>query len=116
MRLCRLDTVMVKGILLWMAACLPAILSAEYVEIPGAKIFYTDTGGSGAPVVFLHAATGSSRVWEYQVPAFTAAGYRVIAFDRRGWGRTVVDREGQQPGTGADDLRGLLDHLGVERV
>jgi pimeloyl-ACP methyl ester carboxylesterase len=88
----------------------------SYAELPGARIFYIDTGGSGVPVVFLHAATGSSRVWEYQIPAFTAAGYRVIAFDRRGWGRTIVDPAGPQPGTGADDLRGLLDHLGVERA
>jgi pimeloyl-ACP methyl ester carboxylesterase len=104
-----------------MAACLPSFLPAQssiheaYAELPGARIFYIDTGG-GAPVVFLHAATGSSRVWEYQIPAFTAAGYRVIALDRRGWGRTVVDPAGPQPGTGADDLRGLLDHLGVQRA
>jgi len=87
-----------------------------YAELPGARIFYIDTGGSGVPVVFLHAATGSSRVWEYQIPAFTAAGYRVIAFDRRGWGRTVIDPAGPQPGTGADDLRGLLDQLRVDQV
>jgi pimeloyl-ACP methyl ester carboxylesterase len=34
-------------------------------------------------VVLLHANTGSSRNWDYQIPAFTAAGYRVIAYDRR---------------------------------
>lgn len=38
--------------------------------------------GSGTPVVFLHAATGHSAMWEHQFPAFTAAGYRCIAFDR----------------------------------
>src|ERR1700689_2405442 len=107
---------------LWLVANSMSYLSAQtpapetYAELPGARIFYIDTGGSGVPVVFLHAATGSSRVWEYQIPAFTAAGYRVIAFDRRGWGRTIVDPAGPQPGTGADDLRGLLDHLGVERA
>ncbi len=86
-----------------------------YAELPGARIFYIDTGGNGVPVVFLHAATGSSRVWEYQIPAFTAAGYRVVAFDRRGWGRTVTDSAGSQ--TGADDLAGLAyDHLGITRV
>jgi pimeloyl-ACP methyl ester carboxylesterase len=107
---------MAKCVLVCLAACLPAILSAEYAEVPGARIFYTDTGGSGVPVVFLHAATGSSRVWEYQIPVFTRAGYRVIAFDRRGWGRTVVDPAGPQPGTGADDLRALLDHLKIDRA
>jgi len=38
--------------------------------------------GSGTPVVFLHAATGHSAMWQHQFPAFTAAGYRCIAFDR----------------------------------
>ena len=38
--------------------------------------------GSGIPVVFLHAASGHSAMWEHQFPAFTAAGYRCIAFDR----------------------------------
>jgi pimeloyl-ACP methyl ester carboxylesterase len=87
-----------------------------YAGLPGVRIFYQDSGGSGVPVVFLHAATGSSRAWERQIPAFVAAGYRCIAFDRRGWGRTVVDQTGPQPGTGADDLLGLIDHLGIERV
>lgn len=38
--------------------------------------------GSGTPVMLLHAATGHSAMWEHQLPAFTAAGYRCIAFDR----------------------------------
>jgi len=105
----------------WLNAYPVSTLSAQsvreaFVELPGARIFYQDSGASGTPVVFLHAATGSSRVWEYQIPAFTAAGYRFIAFDRRGWGRTIIDPSGPQPGTGADDLLGLLDRLGIDRV
>ena len=88
----------------------------DYAALPGVRIFYRDSGGRGTPVVFLHAATGSSRVWEYQIPAFTAAGYRFLAYDRRGWGRTVIEPSGPQPGTGADDLLGLIDHLRIERV
>jgi len=87
-----------------------------YAIVPGARIFYRDTGGGGEPVILLHAATGSSRVWEYQIPAFAAAGYRVIAFDRRGWGRTAINSAESQPGTAADDLLGLLDQLGLDRV
>lgn len=91
-----------------------------YATVPGARIFYRDTGGSGAPVILLHAATGSSRVWEYQIPAFTAAGYRVIAFDRRGWGRTEINSaDPQRPlemRSAADDLLGLLDQLHLDRV
>jgi pimeloyl-ACP methyl ester carboxylesterase len=71
-----------------------------------------DTGGEGVPVVFMHAATGSSLVWEHQVPAFTAAGFRFIAYDRRGRGRSTA---GVEPGTVADDLQGLVEHLGIVR-
>lgn len=91
-------------------------VNEAYAELPGARIFYRDTGGSGVPVVFLHAATGSSRVWDYQIPAFRMAGYRVIAFDRRGWGRTVSNAAEPPASTAADDLLGLLDRLGIERA
>jgi pimeloyl-ACP methyl ester carboxylesterase len=83
--------------------------------LPGVRLWYIDSGGSGVPVVFMHAATGSVRNWEYQVNAFTDAGYRFIAFDRRGWGRTVIDPSGPQPGTAADDLNALMTHLGIDR-
>ena len=87
-----------------------------YAELPGVRIWHRDTGGSGVPVVFIHAATGSGRVWEHQLPAFTAAGYRVVVYDRRGFGRSVIDPAGAQPGTGADDLLGLVHHLGIDRL
>src|SRR6266700_1888450 len=76
--------------------------------IPGAKLWYVDSGGTGVPVVFLHPATGSVRIWEYQIPAFTAAGYRFIAYDRRDFGRTIIDSStGPQPGAAVDDLDAL---------
>lgn len=93
----------------------PALAREGYADLPGVRIWYHDSGGSGVPVVFLHAGTGSSRVWEHQIPEFTAAGYRFIAYDRRGWGRSVVDPSGPQPGTAADDLQRLMDYLGVDR-
>src|ERR1700752_896199 len=79
-----------------------------YAPLSGVRLFYIDAGGNGVPVVFLHANTGSSRVWEYQIPAFAAAGYRVIAYERRGWARTVREPNAS-PGTGAGDLLALLD-------
>jgi pimeloyl-ACP methyl ester carboxylesterase len=94
----------------------PSAASREaFASVPGARLWFKDTGGSGVLVVFLHAATGSSRSWEYQFPAFTAAGYRVIAYDRRGSGNTTMDPAGSQPGTGADDLQALVDFLGIDR-
>src|SRR5580700_5667353 len=97
-------------------ASLSAQTREAYATVPGAKIFYRDTGGGGVPIILLHAATGSSRVWEHQIPAFTSAGYRVIAFDRRGWGRTTLDSGEAQPSTAADDLLSLVDQLHLDRV
>lgn len=82
--------------------------------VPGRRLWYVDTGGTGTPVVLLHAASGSSLMWERQMPALRAAGYRVIAYDRVGWGRSELD-EGAAPGTAADDLQALLGMLRVER-
>ena len=47
-----------------------------------------DTGGSGRPVVLIHGWPLSGASWAHQVPAFAAAGYRVISYDRRGFGRS----------------------------
>ncbi|PYS39861.1 MAG: alpha/beta hydrolase [Acidobacteria bacterium] len=85
-----------------------------YAELSGVRLWYKDTGGPGVPVVFLHSNTGSSQNWEHQIPVFTAAGYRFIAYDRRGWGRSMA-QPGAQPGTAADDLRALIKFLGIDR-
>lgn len=91
-----------------------AELIEAYAEVPGARLWYRDSGGNGVPVVFMHAATGSSRVWEYQEAAFTAAGFRFITFDRRGFGRTLVEAGGPAV-TAADDLHALMNTLHVDR-
>ena len=86
-----------------------------YVDLPGVNLWYEDTGGPGATVVFLHAASGTGDSWVYQLPAFTDAGFRCITYDRRGWGRSRPTPTGDQPGSGSDDLHGLVHHLGLER-
>lgn len=85
-----------------------------HAAIEGARIWFEDTGGSGAPVVFLHAGSGSSRLWKHQLSAFAAAGYRAIAYDRRGHGQTTVTDEAAS--SAADELLALLDHLAIERA
>jgi pimeloyl-ACP methyl ester carboxylesterase len=98
---------------------LPAPRAADagtYAELPGVKLWFTDTGGAGTPVVLLHANTGTAASWETQATAFSRAGYRVIAFDRRGWGRSMADpATGPQPGSVAEDLAALADRLGLDR-
>jgi pimeloyl-ACP methyl ester carboxylesterase len=99
----------------WVAAAGLVLAAVDgFAPVPGARLFYTDSGGSGVPIVLMHAATGSVRAWEHQTPAFTRAGFRVIAFDRRGWGRTTSE-PGAASGTAADDLIALMDYLHVDR-
>jgi pimeloyl-ACP methyl ester carboxylesterase len=72
----------------------------QYAALPGVKLWFTDTGGTGTPIVLLHANTGTSASWEPQATAFVREGYRVIAFDRRGWGQSLADpATGAQPGS-----------------
>lgn len=86
-----------------------------YANLPGVHLWYHDSGGTGTPVLFLHAASGTCESWQYQVPAFTAAGYRCITYDRSGWGRSEPLATGEPPGDASDDLHGLADHLGLQR-
>ena len=55
-----------------------------FAAVPGARLWYWDTGGQGEPLVLCHPASQSSQIWLYQQPVFAEAGYRVIAFSRRG--------------------------------
>ncbi len=84
-----------------------------YLDLPGVDLWYEDTGGPGPAVVLLHAATGTTESWVHQIPAFTAAGYRCIFYDRRTWGRS---RPNGPEGFMGDDLHGLIEALGLESV
>ena len=85
------------------------------IEVPNAELWYEDTGGDGTPAVFLHPAAASSACWVNQLPAFTAAGFRCIAYDLRGWGRSRAVPGGSGPGSMSDDLDALIQRLGLER-
>ena len=83
-----------------------------YADIPGARLWFKETGRHGTPVVFLHAASGTNDSWGLQEPAFNEAGYRCIAYDRKNWGRS----ESVTPaGSAGDDLEALAQHLGLNR-
>ena len=63
-----------------------------YVDIGDAKLWVEDDGGEGVPLVLMHAAAGHSGAWAEQRSLFAAAGYRAIAYDMRGFGRTAPTR------------------------
>jgi non-heme chloroperoxidase len=77
------------------------------------KLHYEDYG-SGKPVVLIHGWPLSSRSWESQVPALVGAGYRVIAYDRRGFGSSSQPWTGYDYDTLAADLDALLRHLDLK--
>jgi pimeloyl-ACP methyl ester carboxylesterase len=86
-----------------------------YADLPGVKLWFLDSGGSGVPIMLLHPNSGTSAIWEPQIAAFAHAGFRVIAFDRRGWGKSVGDpATGPQPGSIAEDLHALVEHLKLD--
>jgi pimeloyl-ACP methyl ester carboxylesterase len=82
--------------------------------LPDVRLAYLDTGGPGEVVVLLHPGSGSKAVWEHQLPALAAAGFRAIAPSRRGHLGSDPGPE-HAPGTGSGDLAALLDHLGIAR-
>ena len=90
--------------------------NGAYAELPGVKLWFTDSGGGGVPIVLLHPNTGTVAVWKAQITGFSQGGYRVIAFDRRGWGNSMADpSSGPQPGSIAGDLDSLADFLKLDR-
>ncbi|QKG19233.1 alpha/beta fold hydrolase [Actinomadura verrucosospora] len=81
----------------------------------GNEIFYKDWG-SGAPVVFIHGWPLNADAWEDQMKAVADAGYRGIAHDRRGHGRSSQPWDGYDFDTFADDLADLLGALDLRDV
>ncbi len=87
----------------------------RYAALPGVKLWFVDTGGAGVPIVLLHPNTGTVATWEPQISAFARAGYRVVAFDRRGWGKSTADpTTSSEPGSIAGDLQALAEHLKLD--
>ncbi|MEA2588473.1 MAG: non-heme chloroperoxidase, partial [Actinomycetota bacterium] len=74
------------------------------------EIYYEDHG-TGAPVVLIHGYPLSGASWEKQVPVLLEAGYRVITYDRRGFGSSSQPTIGYDYDTFAADLKALVDKL-----
>ncbi len=78
-------------------------------------LHYTDHG-AGRPVVLIHGWPLSGASWEAQEEVLVEAGYRVIAYDRRGFGRSSQPWTGYDYDTFTADLRALLEHLDLTDV
>jgi pimeloyl-ACP methyl ester carboxylesterase len=75
-----------------------------------------DSGGAGRPVVLIHGWPLSAQAWEPQVAALSAAGYRVVAYDRRGFGRSDKPESAYDYNVLADDLQRVLEQCGLQDV
>src|SRR3984957_11105535 len=90
--------------------CMPTITTKD-----GTEIFYKDWG-SGQPIVFSHGWPLSADDWDAQLLFFLHHGYRVIAHDRRGHGRSTQTAEGHDMDHYADDLAALTEHLDLKNA
>jgi non-heme chloroperoxidase len=87
----------------------------EFTTADGVRIFYKDWG-SGQPIVFSHGWPLSSDDWDAQLLFFLQHGFRVIAHDRRGHGRSAQVDAGNDMNHYADDLAALTAHLDLHHA
>src|SRR5438477_8465840 len=82
-------------------------------ENSGSIDLYYEDHGAGKPVVLIHGYPLSGASWEKQIPVLLDAGFRVITYDRRGFGQSGKPTSGYNYDTFADDLHKLVSHLGL---
>lgn len=83
---------------------------------PRVRLHVEDSGGTGRPVVLIHGWPLSAASWSEQVGPLKDAGYRVVAYDRRGFGRSDKPADGYEYDTLANDLAGVLEDLDLRDV
>jgi len=87
-----------------------------FVETTDKTQLFVNDWGSGRPVVLIHGWPLTADMWEYQSVFLAEKGFRVIAYDRRGFGRSSQPWTGYDYDTLADDLKTVLDHLDLKDV
>ncbi len=79
------------------------------------ELYYEDLG-SGDPIILIHGYPLSGASWEKQIPGLLESGFRVITYDRRGFGKSSQPSSGYNYDTFAADLRALIQHLKLTGV
>ena len=80
------------------------------------RLHIEDSGGGGWPVVLIHGWPLSAQAWQPQVSVLHAAGYRVVAYDRRGFGRSDKPESSYSYDVLADDLERVMDQCELQDV
>jgi non-heme chloroperoxidase len=88
----------------------------NYVATKDKTKLYVKDWGSGSPVILMHGWPLSADSWDDQAMAIADAGYRAIAYDRRGFGRSSQPWEGYDYDTLSDDLAAVIEHTGSQDV
>src|SRR5438093_3774628 len=83
------------------------------MENSGNVDLYYEDHGAGKPIVLIHGYPLSGASWEKQLPVLLSAGYRVITYDRRGFGQSSKPTRGYNYDTFAEDLQKLVTQLGL---
>jgi pimeloyl-ACP methyl ester carboxylesterase len=84
------------------------------IDVPGGRLVADDHGDPAAPaIVLVHSAVVNRRAWDGVVPRLVESGYRVIAYDMRGFGESTSE---DVEFTGHGDLLAVLDHFALNRV
>jgi len=78
----------------------------------GTELFVKDTGGAGRAVVMTHAWPLNADIWDHQAAQLSKAGFRVVTYDRRGFGRSDKPAGGYDFDTFADDLANVIEQTG----
>lgn len=86
----------------------------SYISTSDDTKLYVKDWGTGRPVIMIHGWPLSADSWDDQGMALAAAGYRAIAYDRRGFGRSTQPWSGYDYDTLADDLAAVIKHTGVQ--
>ncbi len=90
----------------------------KYAPLAGVSLWYIDTQTqpNQEVIVLLHPNSGSSELWEPQIKAFSQAGFRVIAFDRRGWGKSKANTPADNGAMSiSEDLEHLMSYLNIKK-
>jgi pimeloyl-ACP methyl ester carboxylesterase len=87
-------------------------MTTRSIDVPGGSLHVVDDG-AGPPILLLHAGVADLRAWNDVVPPLAAAGYRVIRYDARGYGRSTTE---DIPFSPRADLLAVLDASGVDRA
>lgn len=92
---------------------LEVTIQKNLLELRDVQLHIEDSGGDGRPVVLIHGWPLSGKSWKNQVLPLALAGYRVITYDRRGFGESGKPKTGYSYDTLSDDLSELIEKLNL---